>query len=86
MSRRNNPRHQHSAWLLSRFRRYRVNDTTPMSSRSPKPTRRNASAKARAQLVHPLLADVQKPILQARDGVARAVDSGLVTVYWHVGR
>jgi hypothetical protein len=25
-------------------------------------------------------------ILQARAGVARAVDSGLVTLYWHVGR
>ena len=33
-----------------------------------------------------LLADVRKLILQAREGVARAVDSGLTTLYWHVGR
>ncbi len=32
-----------------------------------------------------LLADVRGLILQARVGVARAVDSGLVTLYWHVG-
>jgi hypothetical protein len=25
-------------------------------------------------------------ILQAREGVARAIDSGLTTLYWHVGR
>jgi len=25
-------------------------------------------------------------ILQAREGVARAVDSGLTTLYWHIGR
>ena len=25
-------------------------------------------------------------ILQAREGVARAVDSGLTTLYWHGGR
>jgi hypothetical protein len=33
-----------------------------------------------------LLAEVREMILQARAGVARAVDSGLVTLYWHVGR
>jgi hypothetical protein len=33
-----------------------------------------------------LLADVRELILVAREGVARAVDSGLVTLYWHVGR
>lgn len=33
-----------------------------------------------------LLADVRALILQAREGVARAVDSGLTTLYWHVGR
>ena len=33
-----------------------------------------------------LLADVRKMILQARESVARAVDSGLITLYWHVGR
>jgi len=33
-----------------------------------------------------LLADVRKLILQAREGVTRAVDSGLSTLYWHVCR
>lgn len=33
-----------------------------------------------------LLADVRELIVQAREGVARAVDSGLTTLYWHVGR
>ena len=33
-----------------------------------------------------LLADLRELILQAREGVARAVDSGLTTLYWHVGQ
>lgn len=33
-----------------------------------------------------LLRDVREMIAQAREGVARAVDSGLVTLYWQVGR
>ena len=33
-----------------------------------------------------LLADVLGLILAARDQVAGAVDSGLVTLYWHIGR
>lgn len=33
-----------------------------------------------------LLADVRTLILQARQGVARAVDSGMTALYWHVGR
>ncbi len=36
--------------------------------------------------VRPLLTDVREMIRQARAGVARAMDSGLVTLYWHVGR
>ncbi|NJN05323.1 MAG: DUF1016 domain-containing protein, partial [Rhodobacteraceae bacterium] len=32
-----------------------------------------------------LVADVRELILVAREGVARAVDSGLVTLYWHIG-
>jgi predicted nuclease of restriction endonuclease-like (RecB) superfamily len=36
--------------------------------------------------VAPLLADVRGLILAAREQVARAVDSGLVTLYWHIGR
>ncbi len=33
-----------------------------------------------------LLAKVRGLILAAREQVARAVDSGLVTLYWHIGR
>lgn len=33
-----------------------------------------------------LLADVRELIQQAREGVARAIDSGLVMLYWHVGQ
>jgi hypothetical protein len=33
-----------------------------------------------------LLAEVRDLILQSREGVARAVDAGLTTMYWHVGR
>lgn len=32
-----------------------------------------------------LLTDVRTLILQARQGVARAVDAGMTTLYWHVG-
>ena len=39
-----------------------------------------------ARRVAPLLADVRGLILAAREQVARAVDSGLVTLYWHIGR
>jgi hypothetical protein len=33
-----------------------------------------------------LLADLRDLILQAREGVARAVDSGLTALYWHIGQ
>ena len=33
-----------------------------------------------------LLADLRDLILATRQGVARAIDSGLVTLYWQVGR
>ena len=39
-----------------------------------------------ARGVAPLLADVRGLILAAREQVARAVDSGLTLLYWHVGR
>ncbi len=39
-----------------------------------------------ARGVAPLLADLRGLILAAREQVARAVDSGLVTLYWHIGR
>src|SRR5881396_1985938 len=39
-----------------------------------------------ARGVTSLLAEVRGLILAAREQVARAVDSGLVTLYWHIGR
>ncbi len=44
-----------------------------------------ASAKP-ARGVASLLVEVRGLILAAREQVARAVDSGLVTLYWHIGR
>lgn len=44
---------------------------------APKTTRSGASG---------LLVEVRGIILAARESVARAVDSGLVTLYWHIGR
>ena len=41
---------------------------------------------AKPARVVPLLAEVRGLILAAREQVARAVDSGLVTLYWHIGR
>ncbi len=43
------------------------------------------SAAKPARSATPLLADVRGLILAAREEVARAVDSGLVALYWHVG-
>jgi predicted nuclease of restriction endonuclease-like (RecB) superfamily len=48
----------------------------PLAKAAAKPTRG----------VTPLLAEVRGLILAAREQVARAVDSGLVTLYWHIGR
>jgi len=46
---------------------------------TPKPRNHGASAR-------PLLADVRGLILAAREGVARALNSGLVLLYWEIGR
>jgi len=51
-----------------------------------KPTKRTDVAVLPAQGPTVLLAAVRELIVQARKGVARAVDSGLTTLYWHVGR
>ena len=40
----------------------------------------------RRQGLAALLADVRELIAEARAGVARAVDAGLTTLYWHVGQ
>ncbi|MEK6700303.1 MAG: DUF1016 N-terminal domain-containing protein [Nitrospirota bacterium] len=53
----------------------------PMSVKSDKALTRTGSPK----LAAPLLSDVRAMILQAREGVARAVDSGLTVLYWNVG-
>lgn len=55
-----------------------------MSAQSGKVTKMGAKSALTVQ--RPLLTDVCELILQARAGVARAVDSGLTTLYWHVGR
>jgi len=61
---------------LSRSRIFAMPKKLPLTKVVAKP----------AQAVAPLLADVRGLILAAREGVARAVDSGLVTLYWHIGR
>lgn len=52
-----------------------------MSAKSDKALTRTRSPK----LAAPLLSEVRAMILQAREGVARAVDSGLTVLYWNVG-
>ena len=58
-----------------------------------RPASRKIVSAVRTQLVRSvvvspkaLLTDVRQLILAAREGVARAVDAGLVTLYWHIGR
>jgi predicted nuclease of restriction endonuclease-like (RecB) superfamily len=58
-----------------------------------RPASRKIVSAARTQLVRgaatlpkALLSDVRELIRAAREQVARAVDSGLVTLYWHIGR
>src|SRR5580700_2091051 len=57
--------------------------TGVMTRRKPAST---AAAVLSAQKPVALLSDLRELILQAREGVARAVDSGLTTLYWHVGQ
>src|ERR1035438_8436389 len=51
-----------------------------------KPAKRTEAVVVRAQEPTVWLADLRGLIQQAREGVARAVDSGLTTLYWHVGQ
>jgi hypothetical protein len=51
-----------------------------------KPAKRTEAVVVSAKEPTALLADLWELILQAREGVARAVDSGLTALYWHVGR
>lgn len=50
-----------------------------------KPKPRTLAPKSAAP-AKPLLADVRELILTARESVARTIDAGLVTLYWHIGR
>jgi hypothetical protein len=50
-----------------------------------KPAKRTDAAVVPAKEPAVLLADLRELIRQAREGVARAVDAGLTTLYWHVG-
>jgi predicted nuclease of restriction endonuclease-like (RecB) superfamily len=51
-----------------------------------KPAKRTEAAVVSAQEPTALLADLRDLILLAREGVARAVDSGLTALYWHIGQ
>lgn len=51
-----------------------------------KPAKRSEVAVLPAQKPTVLMADLRELILQARESVARAVDSSLTTLYWHVGQ
>lgn len=55
-----------------------------MNTKNTKVT--NARQIVKVQVASLLLADVRELIQHAREGVARAVDSGLTTLYWYVGR
>ena len=57
-----------------------------MSAKSSKTLARRSAAIPARPAARALVMDVRELIVQARAGVARAVDSGLVTLYWHVGR
>ena len=58
-----------------------------MSAKSSKAlARRSSTSPAKRIDARALLTDLRELIVQARAGVARAVDSGLVALYWHVGR
>ena len=50
------------------------------------PSKKRSTAIAVPAKPDTLLSDVRELIRQAREGVARAIDSGLVLLYWHVGR
>jgi len=57
-----------------------------MSERPSKSLARRPAAKVAGRPGRALLTDVREMILQARASLARTMDSGLVTLYWHVGR
>jgi predicted nuclease of restriction endonuclease-like (RecB) superfamily len=56
-----------------------------MNAKTPRGKKSKAVVKSSLPVERLLLADVRQMILQARESVARAVDSGLTMLYWHVG-
>ena len=58
-----------------------------MSAKPRKSTTKPAKAVAvmRGVAAKPLLTEVRELIVQAREGVARAVNSGLTLLYWQIG-
>jgi predicted nuclease of restriction endonuclease-like (RecB) superfamily len=60
--------------------------TAPQKNKAPGSLARRAAAKSVKQGARSLLAEVRELIMQARTGVARAVDAGLVLLYWEIGR
>ncbi|MFZ4695977.1 MAG: DUF1016 N-terminal domain-containing protein [Verrucomicrobiia bacterium] len=57
-----------------------------MSVKSSHALTRRSAENLTKQPGRALLTDVREMIVQARAGVAHAVDSGLTTLHWHVGR
>jgi predicted nuclease of restriction endonuclease-like (RecB) superfamily len=54
-------------------------------AKTSKTAKKKAVAKAATPVTLPLLADLRRMILQARESVARTVDGGLTALYWHIG-
>lgn len=57
-----------------------------MSAKTTRKTKPILAITAVQTLDRPLLTDVRQMILQARESVARAIDSGLTMLYWSVGQ
>lgn len=56
-----------------------------MSTKTTRKTKPTSVVTAVQTPDRPLLTDVRQMIIQAREGVARAIDSGLTMLYWNVG-
>jgi predicted nuclease of restriction endonuclease-like (RecB) superfamily len=57
-----------------------------MSRRRPIAQKKTTAVTRQAGVNRALLGELRAMIVQAREGVARAVDSALTTLYWHIGR
>ena len=56
-----------------------------MSTKITRMSKTKPTADLNQALDRPLLSDVRQMILHAREGVARAIDSGLTALYWNIG-